>query len=109
MKNIISITRKQLGLSQSEFGEWLAKQKGVSRETPFPFQHISMMERGLRSPRKNIRQACAPIAAKALANDAVAAVERTHLHDITSFDTLPPDLRCVRDDIADWMAVLIAD
>ena len=103
--NIIKATRAALDLTQAEFGIWLARQ--LDRASPIQPQRINEWENGRRSPRKHIRKVCAPIAATALANDAVAAVERTHLHNITNFASLPPDLKCVRDEIADWLIDLI--
>jgi len=103
--NIIKATRTALNMSQAEFGIWLGKQ--LERASPIPSQRVNEWENGHRAPRKHIRKACAPIAALALANDAVAAIERTHLRDVTNFDSLPPDLRCARDEITDWVMDLI--
>ena len=103
--NLVKAAREALGLTQVKFGVWLAEQLG--KDKPIPAQRVNEWENGIKSPRRNIREVCAPVAAIALANDAVAAVERTHLLDITKFDELPPDLRCVRDEIADWVQDLI--
>jgi len=59
--NVVSTARKALKLSQTEFGEWLAKELG--RSEPIPFQRISDWENGRKSPRKNVRDICAPISA----------------------------------------------
>jgi len=59
--NVISTTRTALNLSQEAFGVWLAKELG--RSDPIPFQRISDWENGRKSPRKNVRSVCAPIAA----------------------------------------------
>ena len=103
--NIVKAARQSVGITQAEFGMWLAERLG--KDKPIPAQRVNEWENGIKSPRRNIREVCAPVAAIALANDAVAAVERTHLRDITNFDELPPDLRCARDEIADWVKDLI--
>lgn len=96
--NLVKVTRQYLGLTQAAMGEWLAEQRG--KDKPIPAQRVNEWENNIRSPRRNIREICAPVAAIALADKAVAAVERTHLNDLT-------DLRIARDEIADWVKDLI--
>jgi len=59
---VIRYARAELGLSQSEFGAWLAEQ--VGREIPYPISQVSDWECGRKSPRFNIRIACREIAAR---------------------------------------------
>jgi len=70
--NIIIATRNALGLSQIEFGRWVACKTG--RDRPFPKQRISEWERGVRSPRKNVRDVCLPVVAGEIASEAVMDV-----------------------------------
>jgi len=63
--NLIAFTRAALGLSQAEFGVWLAERLG--RDRPIPQPRVAEWERGERSPRRSVRRACAPIAARAVA------------------------------------------
>ncbi len=67
--NLVAFTRRTLGLSQAEFGRWLAERLG--REKPIPYQRVAEWERGERSPRLPIRRVCAPVAARAIAREAV--------------------------------------
>ena len=73
MTNIITVTRAALGLSQAEFGRWLAEQMG--RDQPFSRQHVHGWESGQRSPRRNVRQACAKVAAEYLAGRTAEEIE----------------------------------
>jgi len=70
--NIIMATRKALGLSQAEFGRWIAEK--IGRKNAFPTQRISEWERGVRSPRKNVRDVCLPVVAGEIASDAIMDV-----------------------------------
>jgi len=72
MINLIKATRKALGLSQAEFGRWVACKTG--RDRPFPTQRVSEWECGVRSPRKNVRDVCLPVVASEIAWDAIRDV-----------------------------------
>ncbi len=61
--NIVAITRAELGLSQAEFGRWLAER--LSKDRPIPWCRVSEWERGIRAPRLPVRKACAPVVADA--------------------------------------------
>jgi len=60
---VIRYARIELDLDQAGFGAWLAGELG--RAEPYPPQRVSEWENGRKSPRRNIRVACAPLAAKA--------------------------------------------
>jgi len=65
--NIITATRAALGnISQVEFGQWLAMQTG--RDMPYSRQQVNGWETGNRSPRREVRAACAKTAAAWLIN-----------------------------------------
>jgi len=72
MNNLIKATRKALELSQAEFGRWIAEK--IGRKNAFLAQRVSEWERGVRSPRKNVRDACLPIVAAKIADDAIESV-----------------------------------
>jgi len=68
MKNITSggiirHARMYLGMTQMEFGIWLAKKTG--RAIPVPKSRISEWENGIKSPRLNVRLVCRNLAANA--------------------------------------------
>jgi len=73
MHSLIKTTRNVLGLSQVEFGRWAAEK--IGRVRPFPTQRISEWERGIRSPRKNVRDVCLPIVAAEIADDAAGSMK----------------------------------
>lgn len=62
--NIIKLARHSLGLSQTAFGAWLGKELN---HTPYSKGEVSRWENGHISPRQDIRQAVAWIAAKEIA------------------------------------------
>jgi len=104
-QGVISVARAELGLSQSEFGAWLAERMG--RADPFPASRVSEWEHGRRSPRRNVRQVCIPVSSKAVATDTVMAIARVfgeRLEHDGRRVSLPPDLRCIRDDVAEWIS-----
>jgi len=70
--NLIKTTRTALGISQEDFGRWLAEK--VERSHPFSKQQVYAWEAGIKSPRKNIRNACNPIACEKIADDAIELV-----------------------------------
>jgi len=59
---VIRYARAGLGLSQSEFGAWLAEK--VGREFPYPITQVSDWECGRKSPRLKIRLVCRELAAR---------------------------------------------
>jgi len=59
---VIRYARAELGLSQSEFGDWLAEQ--VGHAVPYPISQVSDWECGRKSPRFKIRLACRELAAR---------------------------------------------
>jgi len=66
--NLIKASRAALGLSQSEFGTWLQKQMKLDK--PISRMRISEYERGVKSPRRKMREVCLPIVASYIAKDA---------------------------------------
>ena len=54
---VMHAARAALGLSQAEFGAWLAEQMGLP--DPIPTSRVSEWENGKRSPRRNVREVCA--------------------------------------------------
>jgi len=58
--NLIKTTRTSLDMTQAQFGEWLGEQLG---KPAYSFQSIANWESGKRSPRRNVREVCEPVAA----------------------------------------------
>ncbi len=106
--NIIHTARTALGLTQAEFGAWLAERMG--RDRPIPDYRISEWERGVRSPRRNVREICAPIAADEVASDAVIAVCGTlHRAGIDLLDAaLSPEMLATKNKIKTSIEELIS-
>ena len=104
--NLIRTAREALGLTQAEFGAWLAERLGLP--APIPQPRIAEWERGKRTPRPRVRREAARVAAKAVAERLVREVAREcGRHDL-EFAGLPPDLRVIRDDLAELLEDLFA-
>jgi len=96
---VVRAARAELGLSQAGFGAWLAEQTG--RDHPYSYQQVSDWEAGRRRPRLNVRQACAPVAARAVAEMAVTVVAAKCGRRV--WTEMPADLARLRDKIAAWI------
>ena len=60
--SLVKTAREALGMSQSEFAAWLAKETG--REQPYPTPRISEYENGRKNLRVDARRVCLEVVVK---------------------------------------------